>query len=99
MGTCTAGESDVGTLCCHQKPADVPGSWNSETVQPHEWSTVLVPNALRLFTQVLHPSGEVFGYPTENLLLVHCPKENLECGLDQNVQRWPKHKDRKACVP
>lgn len=40
-----------------------------------------------------------FGYPTENLLLLHCPKENLECGLDPNVQKWPKYKDIKACVP
>lgn len=47
------------TFCCRLKPAGVPGSWNSETVQPREWNTMLVPNTLTLFTHVLHPSGEV----------------------------------------
>lgn len=59
MGLCVVRESGVGVLCCHLKPAEVPGSWNSGAAQPREWSTVLVPDTLLLFDQVLHPSGEV----------------------------------------
>lgn len=58
MGMCMVRESGVGTLCCRQKAADARGSRNSG-IQPREWRTVLVPDTLILFTQVLRPSGEV----------------------------------------
>lgn len=86
MGMCTARESGVGTLCCHLKPADVQGSWNSETVQPREWSAVLVPDTLICSLKLCTLLLKSYGYPTENLLFLCCPRENLECGLDQNVQ-------------
>lgn len=63
MAMRTKREADASTLCCHPKPADARGSWNSETVQPWECSAVLMPNPLILFTQVLHHFGEVLQLP------------------------------------
>lgn len=98
MGICAKWAADASTLCCHLKPADVRGSCNSETIQPRKCSAVLVPNTLVSLTQVLHHSNEVLWLPHWNRLPFSCLKENLACGLGQNVWKWPNllSKDRKV---